>query len=250
MAPGGGTTVVFDDLQAEEDRLDAVLDGLDADTWAHPSAAPGWTVADVVLHLAQSEEIIEAAMATPGVSLRGDGGAGDLDAIMDERVRAERAEPGLVLDRWRRARSRSLALLRAADPDATIPWATNPLRPTTLATTRLAEHWAHGLDITGPLAVPWVDTPRLRHVAWLAHRSLPYAVGLAGEPPTPVRCELTGPDGDRWDLGPPEAPTRITGPAGDFCRVGARRLAPEASRLVASGPGADRALALLRNYAV
>ena len=55
-----------------------------------------------------------------------------------------------------------------------------PVKPATLATTRLAEHWAHGLHITGPLGVDSPDTERLRHVAWLAHRTLPYAMTLAG----------------------------------------------------------------------
>ena len=56
---------------------------------------------------------------------------------------------------------------------------------TTLATTRLAEHWAHGLDIAGPLGADFPDTGRLRHIAWLAHRTLPYALSLAGEPTRP-----------------------------------------------------------------
>ena len=33
-----------------------------------------------------------------------------------------------------------------------------PVKPATLATTRLAEHWAHGLDITGPLGIDFPDT--------------------------------------------------------------------------------------------
>jgi hypothetical protein len=33
-----------------------------------------------------------------------------------------------------------------------------PVKPATLATTRLTEHWAHGLDITGPLGVDFPDT--------------------------------------------------------------------------------------------
>ena len=70
-----------------------------------------------------------------------------------------------------------------------------PVKPATLATTRLAEHWAHGLDITGPLGIEFPDTERLRHIAWLAHRTLPYALSLAGQQPVAVRCELTVPDG-------------------------------------------------------
>ena len=43
---------IFDDLEAEQDRLEEILGGLDAAQWTAPSAASGWTVADVVLHLA------------------------------------------------------------------------------------------------------------------------------------------------------------------------------------------------------
>ena len=115
----------------------------------------------------------------------------------------------------------------AADPAVRLTWAAAPLKPATLATTRLAEHWAHGLDVTGPLGVPFPDTDRLRHVAWLAHGSLPYAFGLVGEEPREVRVDLAGPDGAAWGFGPATADSRIQGDAGAFCRVGARRLAPD-----------------------
>ena len=111
-------------------------------------------------------------------------------------VRADRDTPERVFERWRLARRAALVVLREADPDTRIPWATNPLPPTTLATTRLAEHWAHGLDITDPLGIAFPDTARLRHVAWLAHRTLPYAFALTGAEPSEVRCELTGPEGE------------------------------------------------------
>ena len=118
-------------------------------------------------------------------------------------------------------------LLRAADPQRRIEWAAAPLKPAALATTRLAEHWTHGLDVTGPLGIDFPDTARLRHVAWLAHRMLPYAFGLAGQPAAEIRAELTAPDGTTtWEFGPPDAASAITGDAGLFCRVAAQRLAP------------------------
>ena len=40
---------IFDDLEAEEDTLQGILDGLDEAQWVSPSGAAGWTVADVVL---------------------------------------------------------------------------------------------------------------------------------------------------------------------------------------------------------
>jgi uncharacterized protein (TIGR03084 family) len=130
-----------------------------------------------------------------------------------------------------------------------MPWATSPLSPATLATTRLAEHWAHALDITGPLGISYPDTGRLRHVAWLAVRTLPYAFAVAGQHGGEVRCELTAPDGGTWRLGPPEAASVITGPAGAFCRVAARRLDPADAGLTATGPAAAAALRLVRTYA-
>jgi uncharacterized protein (TIGR03084 family) len=243
---------VFDDLAAEQERLEGILDGLGEAQWASPSGAPGWTVADVVLHLAQSEESV--VVTTSGGDLRaglGPAAGGTVEDRVAGLVRAERgAAPEAVFVRWQRARRAALDALRAADPDRPVGWVTGPVKPTTLATTRLAEHWAHGLDIIGPLGVEFPDTGRLRHVAWLAHRTLPYAMTLAGQQPAPVRCELTAPDGaSAWRFGPPEAESAIAGPAGEFCRVAAQRLAPDDSGLTASGPHGAAALRLVRTYA-
>jgi uncharacterized protein (TIGR03084 family) len=254
---------IFDDLVAEQERLEKILSGLDEAQWLSASAADGWTIADVVLHLAQSEEGA-AATATHGTlrgTLRG-GLGGGLGAVagdtMDDRADAAlRMERGLltsgpaeVFARWQRARQAALAAMRAADPDQPVQWMVGTLKPATLATTRLAEHWAHGLDIAGPLGADFPDTPRLRHIAWLAHRTLPYALSVAGEPAAPVRCELTAPDGEQvWRFGPADAESAITGAAGEFCRVAAQRLDPEQSGLEASGPHGATALRLVRTYA-
>ena len=131
----------------------------------------------MVLHLAQSEEAV-AATATHGQLRGGAGRGGRRNGGRPGRaaVRAERAAPAEVFARWQRARQAALAALRAADPDRPVQWVAGPVKPATLATTRLAEHWAHGLDIAGPLGAEFPDTGRLRHIAWLAHRTLPYAM--------------------------------------------------------------------------
>jgi len=242
---------VFDDLAAEQERLSGILGGLDEAQWMSPSGAAGWTIADVVLHLAQSEEAV--VVTGSGGDLRtglGQASGGTMDERAAWMVRAERAAPDVVFERWQRARQAALDALRAADPDQPLAWVAAPVKPVTLATTRLAEHWAHGLDITGPLALEFPDTERLRHVAWLAHRTLPYAMTLAGEPPAQVWCELTAPDGvSVWQFGPAEAESAITGTAGDFCRLAARRLGPADTGLTASGPHGATALRLMRTYA-
>lgn len=241
--------VIFDDLQAEQDRLEGILAGLDEAQWTSPSAAAGWTVTDVVLHLAQSEEAVVASATGADFSVRPGNGA-TLDEVMDQLVQAERAAPAEVFARWREARLAAVAALRAADPQRPLSWVQTALKPATLATTRLAEHWAHGLDVTGPLGIAFPDTARLRHIAWLAHRSLSYAFVLAGGQPHEVFCELTAPDGTtRWQFGPAGADSAITGSAGAFCRVAAQRLAPQQSGLAATGPHGTAALLVLRTYA-
>ena len=243
------TVDTMDDLAAEQERLEALLASLTDAQWSAPSAAEGWSNADVVLHLAQTEEAVAASVANAGRADLWERDEQALDDAVDAAVRAERAPGREVFERWRAARQKSLEALRNADPDMRVPWAATPLRPRVLATTRLAEHWAHGLDITGPLGLPFPDTDRLRHVAWLGHRTLPYAFAVAGSQPYDVYCELTSPSGDVWTLGDAGAESRIRGPAGDFCRVGARRLRPEQTSLVTEGPHAASALRVLRNYA-
>ena len=244
---------VFDDLVAEQDRLEDILSTLDDAAWYSESTAEGWTITDVVLHLAQSEEAVVASAATSGDSadeLRAfDRRGRTLDEVMDQRVEAQRAAPEVVFERWRVARRVAVETLRSADPERRLRWAAAPLKPRTLATTRLAEHWAHGLDITEPLAMPFPDTDRLRHIAWLGHSSLHYAFSFVGEEPREVYCDLTAPDGAAWRYGDPATESRITGNAGAFCRVGARRLAPDDSGLATDGPHGAAALRVLRNYA-
>jgi uncharacterized protein (TIGR03084 family) len=241
---------VIDDLVAEQDRLETILVELDDASWRKESGASGWTVADVVLHLAQTEEAVVGTAGRAGSSSSAAfPNADTIEDAMEQLVRAERAEPQVVLERWRTARRAAVERLRSADPKVPLRWAAAPLKPMTLATTRLAEHWAHGLDITEPLGIAFPDTDRLRHIAWLAHGSLPYAFGLAGQEPHQVYCELIAPDGSIWTYGSRDADSTIRGSAGAFCRVGAQRLAPDDSGLETSGPYGAAALRVLRNYA-
>jgi uncharacterized protein (TIGR03084 family) len=253
---------VVDDYVAEAMRLDAILALLTDGQWRTQSGADGWSIADVVLHLALSDESVVAsaggAFPREGLSLGEPAGslgegAGTVDEWAARMVDAERTTPAQAFTRLREARDAAVEALRAADPKVPLQWVSGPTKPATLATTRLAEYWAHGLDITGPFGIDFPDTSRLRHIAWLAHRTLPYAFSRAGEEPVAVRCSLTAPDGvTTWTFGPDDAESGISGPAGAFCRVAAQRLdpgAPAASGLRATGPHGAAALRVVRTYA-
>jgi uncharacterized protein (TIGR03084 family) len=240
---------VIDDFVAEALRLQGILGLLTQAQWQTESGAHGWSVADIVLHLAQSDEAVAAS--ADGADHRQDvAAAGTVDDWAARMVDAERTTPDLVFARWREARDTAVEALRAADPELPLQWVAGPMKPATLTTTRLAEYWAHGLDITDPLGIDFPDTDRLRHIAWLAHRTLPYALSRAGEGPAEVRCSLTAPDEvATWTFGPGDADSHISGSASAFCRVAAQRLDPADSGLRTAGPRGATALRVLRTYA-
>jgi len=243
----GALDDILTDLAAEYERLESILAGLTPDQWIMPSALDGWTMRDVVIHLAQTEEGVTESLSEP----TGEWTTRDvtLDQAIDARVHNDPTPAADTLERWRAASSASVAALGRADPTVAVRWAAAPLKPRTLATTRLAEHWAHALDICEPLDIALEDTERLRHIAWLGHATLPYAMGLADIEPFEVRCTLDAPSGATWTFGPESATEWITGSGASFCRVGARRLAGVDSGLAVSGPAAAQALSVLRNYA-
>ncbi|GIU88119.1 MAG: TIGR03084 family protein [Acidimicrobiia bacterium] len=245
------------DLAAQQRELADLVTGLGADGWERPTPCPGWAVADVVLHLAQTDELAAASASGrfPEELARLTAGLGavrDVDEAAGRMVARDRAAgPAAIHDRWRRAAGALRAALRGRDPAARVRWVAGVLTARTLATTRLAETWIHTCDVAEALGRPLAPSRRLHHVARLAWRTIPYAFARAGRrPPGPVAFELTGPGGERWAWHPDgPARTTIRGDAFELCRVAARRVDPARTALVGEGPDAAAVLELVRTYA-
>jgi uncharacterized protein (TIGR03084 family) len=207
-------------------------------------------VRDVVLHLAQTEEAVVASIEQRPAPIPVEG-ASNVDEAMEQWVRKERDTTPDVRARWNEARRAALQGLRSADPEQSLQWAAAPLKPRTLATTRLSEHWIHTMDIADPLGIDNPDTDDLHHIAWLAWRTIPYAFMRAGRDDAPtVRAELVAPNGETVTFGTDDATCVVRGTMGEFCRVAARRLSPEdAANLTAEGERAAEVLELVRTYA-
>jgi uncharacterized protein (TIGR03084 family) len=120
------------------------------------------------------------------------------------------------------------------------------------AEARLMETWAHGLDCYAALDIAPVDTDRLRRIAGLGFRALPYAFGLNGdEPPGDIQniaLDLRAPDGTEWRFGPSGTVDVISGAAGEWCRVVTRRCRAEYTSLRARTPLGALALKVARAY--
>lgn len=247
------TRDVFEDLRQERDECERLLVQLTESDWERESRCAGWTIADVVLHLAQTDEAVEAASGGRRIPRQLDvTPRRAVDEVMADWVAQERgASPDVLFARWRAGSTAALHALSAVTPERPLPWAVMPLKPRTLATTRLAEYWAHARDIAEPLSLTYPVTDRLWHVCWLAYRSLPYALRGAGSVDIPaVRLELSAPSGRTWSFGPAEASSTISGPAVEFASVAVRRRDPdEVTGLAVVGEGADRVLRGVRTYA-
>jgi uncharacterized protein (TIGR03084 family) len=120
-----------------------------------------------------------------------------------------------------------------------------------MATARIMETWAHGLDIADALGIDRPATTRLRHVAHISVRTRDFAFNVNGRtpPPEPFRVELDAPDGTTWSWGPEDAAQRIVGSALDFCLVATQRRHRLDTDLVAHGPDADAWLDIAQAFA-
>jgi uncharacterized protein (TIGR03084 family) len=241
------------DLRAEGDALDGVVADLEETAWLGPTPAEGWTIAHQIAHLAWTDEQARLAATDPQAFTRAVAEAGSalLDAVDDAAAAGATDSPEHLLARWRNGRT-ALAERLAALPDGTrLPWFGPPMSAASMATARLMETWAHGLDVTDALRHPPSVSGRLRHVAHIGVRTRDFAFRQNGLPvPTEeFRVELTAPDGGTWTWGPADAAQRVAGTAVDFClRVTQRRHRDDLG-LTAVGPDADRWLDLAQAFA-
>jgi uncharacterized protein (TIGR03084 family) len=247
-------------LAQQVGELDDLVRDLDDAGWALPSRCPDWSISDVLLHVAQTNEMTlasaerrfteEAAAFGNRVGTVPPGAT--VDDLAGLAVAAERGPSGNeIYDRWRASSAAQAAALGACEAGARLPWVAGDLAAITLATTRVAETWVHTGDIAAGLGRELAPGAQLQPIARLAWRTLPYAFARAGQTLAgPVALRLTAPDGTVWAFEPDEpAATTVAGPALDFCLVAARRSTPSETALTATGPDAAAVLELVRTFA-
>lgn len=249
-------TTVLKDLTAEGDRLDAVVADLDADQWHAPTPAAGWDVTTQVAHLAWTDEVatLAARAGTPEGKAAWDdvvlAALGDPDGYVDASALEIARDPDL-LDRWRRGRVALAAALTEVPSGERLPWFGPPMSPTSMATARLMETWAHSLDVHEALGVTPEPTDRIRHIAHLAVRTRDFAflTNSLAPPAGEFRIDLVAPDGDVWAFGPEDAEQTVTGSALDLCLLATQRINRADTDLVATGPDADKWLDIAQCFA-
>ncbi|MCZ2803647.1 TIGR03084 family metal-binding protein [Modestobacter sp. VKM Ac-2983] len=238
------------DLSAEGAALDELLGALAPADWARPTPAAGWTVAAQVAHLAWTDELALLA-ATDPVAFAARSAGDPADAVDRGAAEGVAAPSAALLARWRAGRERLADALSSIPEGTRLRWFGPPMSVSSMATARLMETWAHGVDIGDALGRLPHPSARLDHVAHLGVRTRGFAFAAHGLPaPTaPIRVELTREDGSSWTDGPEDAPQRVRGPVLDFCLRVVQRRPRAALALVAVGPDADRWLDVAQAFA-
>lgn len=244
--------LVLADLVAESAVLDGLVAAADG-AWTTPTPAEGWTIAHQIAHLHWTDTVALLAVENPaGIAELGQLALSNPTGYVDDAA-AEGAvlAPEVLLAQWRTGRDRLAEALRTVPAGTKLPWFGPPMSATSMATARLMETWAHGLDVADALGVVVEPTARLWHIARLAVRTRDFSFLLRDRPvPTEeFRVELTAPDGSSWEFGPADARQRVTGPALDLCLLATQRRHRDDLSLQAIGPDADAWLNLAQAFA-
>ncbi|WP_436700742.1 TIGR03084 family metal-binding protein [Nocardioides sp. BYT-33-1] len=249
---------VIADLSAEGDQLRATVAGLDAEAWRTATPAEGWDVATTIAHLLWTDEV--AVLAAGALSDEGKQAwdAVVLTAIEDpsgfvdkEALRIGAEAPDVLLARWDAARPALLDALRGYPDGQKMPWFGPLMAPTSMATARFMETWAHALDVYDAIGVRPEVTDRIRHVAHIGVRTRNFAYANNGldAPAEEFRVELTAPSGALWTWGPAEATQKVTGTSYEFCQLVTQRIHRDDTDLKAVGDDAEKWLTIAQAFA-
>src|SRR5580693_2169319 len=218
---------IVEDLRAESDELDALVASLADDGWSAATPAAGWTIAHQIGHLLWTDRgalvsVTDSDAFADVVKTALDDPIGFVNTAADELAAVPPAE---LLADWRATRAQLHDALLTVDDGRKLPWFGPPMSGPSMATARLMETWAHGLDVADTLGVKRPATARLRSIAHIGVRTREFAFALHGltAPAQPFYVELGAPDGSTWTWGPDDAAQRVMGSAEDFCMLVTQR---------------------------
>ncbi|CAA0116226.1 putative protein [Mycolicibacterium vanbaalenii] len=248
-----GAAPVVDDLRAESDDLDTLVGDLEPARWGTDTPAPGWTIAHQIAHLLWTDRVaLTAVTDEPGfgkvLEQAAENPTGFVDAGAEQLATLP---PERLLDEWRSTRAALHDALLTVAEGRKLPWFGPPMSAASMATARLMETWAHGLDVADALGVTRRPTARLRSIAHIGVRTRDYAYAVHGltPPAEPFHVKLNAPDGSVWTWGPEDAAQRVSGSAEHFCMLVTQRRARSALDIVAVGADAEHWLTIAQAFA-
>ncbi|MBG0830451.1 maleylpyruvate isomerase family mycothiol-dependent enzyme [Planomonospora sp. ID67723] len=159
----------FDLFDTEAERLDRHFSRLGAEDWNRPSRCAGWSVRDVLAHLA-GEEMYNHACLDDDIDgffarLEHEGIQGGVAGFNDWCVRRRRNRPVEdVLAEWRQGNGETRRRMRALGRDALLPTSAGPYPVGLQAFHYASEYATHADDVGAPVGAGEFD----RRIWWRA----------------------------------------------------------------------------------
>lgn len=203
----------------------AVLDRSSMAAYQLPTLFKGWTLADILRHLAagdrraalsiRSPEAFAETMAAANAA-RADGAeTRDLDSKLIGDV-----EDVALAHLWFEGAKELAELFRSVDPSHRTAWGTRHMSARSLLSARFMELWSHGQALYDLLGIPREESDRIRAVVVLGVNSFPWSFQVRRQPAPDSRpeLELISPSGACWRF-PGSGGGKIGGSAVAFCQV-------------------------------
>lgn len=239
------------DLASEVAALDSLLRSLSPDDWSKQTPAPGWNVADQVIHLGLFDRRAQWSMTEPerfNEDMRALMSHGGVEGIHD----AERQQaPDQLLAWWREGAADLRSAANSLDLSARCVWYGPSMSARSMLTARLMETWAHGYDIADGVGITVSATDRVRHVAHIGvgARRFAFAANKREMPEGDVFVELVAPSGAVWTWGETSATNSVKGDALNFCLAVTQRRHLEDCHLDVQGSLATEWMSIAQAFA-
>lgn len=200
-------------LAAEREAVVTFCAELSDEQWAAPSAAPGWSVAEVVIHMTTLARALLTPSAAAILATR------DLERLNDQLVDEKRSHTTRFVlpefETWSRRGARALSVFTAPGlrriqlPLGELGWYRLDLVPAMLIFdwhTHLRHDIAPALDLPPPATDPLRMTAILTWLTVLLERSHREALAWLD---APVALTLAGPGGGTWRIEPRSGRLRV-----------------------------------------
>ncbi len=211
---------ILSNLVAEQQLLDQYLQSIPVRNWDTKTSFKNWNITAHVSYLSALEDLGYNALKKKGSDFNKYKGPKGLEKFEKEAIaKGKDMRPQDVIEWWRMSRASVIESLAKCTPGKKIKWWKNEIDCRTFAVTKLAETWAHSLDVYESMNKDYEDTVRVEHVALYGWLNAENATKLNKSKFEDLRIELIGPEYKAWQFGNENSKNTIKGSAGDWCRV-------------------------------
>ena len=139
---------ILSNLVAEQQLLDQYLQSIPVRNWNSKTSYKNWDITAHVSYLAALEDLAHNALKKKGTDFNKYRGPKGLEKFEKQAIiKGKDMRPQDVIEWWRMSRAAVIEILAKASPGKKITWWKNEIDCKTFAVTKLAETWAHSLDV-------------------------------------------------------------------------------------------------------